>query len=102
MKPVYLTPSLQLVREAKVNQSGMAELSLLNPLPEPLQDCSFTIDGVGLTDRKPITLRIGTVGPKREAKATAEFSPSVTGPSELLVNFDSDKLRNIKSFINVM
>ncbi|XP_044206323.1 protein-glutamine gamma-glutamyltransferase 2-like [Thunnus albacares] len=93
---------IKLVREAKVNQSGMAELSLLNPLPEPLQDCSFTIDGVGLTDGKPITLRIGTVGPKREAKATAEFSPSVTGPSVLLVNFDSDKLRNIKSFINVM
>lgn len=57
MKPVYLNTSLQLVGEATVNQSVTAELTLLNPLPEPLQDCSFTIEGVGLTDGKPITAK---------------------------------------------
>lgn len=93
---------IKLVGEATLYESMTAELSLLNPLPEPLQDCSFTMEGVGLTDGKPIILRIGTVGPKQEAKASVELSPSVTGPSVLLVNFDSDKLRNIKSFINVM
>lgn len=55
MKPVYLNTSLQLVGEATVHQSLTAELTLLNPLPELLQDCSFTIEGVGLTDGKPIT-----------------------------------------------
>ncbi|XP_076596960.1 protein-glutamine gamma-glutamyltransferase 2-like [Chaetodon auriga] len=93
---------IKLLGEATVNQAVTAELTLLNPLPEPLQDCSFTIEGVGLTEGKPITERIGAVGPKQEAKASIKFSPSSVGSSMLLVNFDSDKLKNIKSFINVV
>nr|XP_046251978.1 protein-glutamine gamma-glutamyltransferase 2-like [Scatophagus argus] len=93
---------IKLVGEVKVNQSVTAELTLLNPLPELLQDCSFTIDGVGLTDGKPTTAKIGAVGPKQEAKASIEFRPTSAGSSVLLVNFDSNKLRNIKSFINVV
>lgn len=46
--------------------------------------------------------RIGAVGPKQEAKASIKFSPTAVGSTVLLVNFDSDKLRNIKSFINVV
>lgn len=57
MKPVYLNTSLQLLGEATVKQSVTAELTLVNPLPERLQDCSFTVEGVGLTDGKPITAR---------------------------------------------
>ncbi|KAM9856201.1 protein-glutamine gamma-glutamyltransferase 2-like [Aulostomus maculatus] len=87
--------------EATVNQPVTAELSLLNPLPEPLQDCSFTVGGTGLTDGKPITLKIADVGPKQEAKASVVFSPTSEGSNVLVVNFDSDKLRNIKSSINV-
>lgn len=93
---------IKLVGEAIVNQAVTAELTLLNPLPEPLQDCSFTIEGVGLTEGKPITERIGAVGPKQEAKASIKFSPTSVGSNVLLVNFDSDKLKNIKSFINVV
>ncbi|XP_035016094.2 protein-glutamine gamma-glutamyltransferase 2 [Hippoglossus stenolepis] len=92
---------IKLVGEATVKQPMMAELTLLNPLPEPLKDCSFTVEGVGLTHGKPITEKIGAVGQKEEAKVRVEFSPTSVGPSVLLVNFDSDKLKNIKSFINV-
>ncbi|KAM3838495.1 protein-glutamine gamma-glutamyltransferase 2-like [Diretmus argenteus] len=92
---------IKLVGEVKVKQPATVELGLLNPLPEPLRDCSFTIEGVGLTQGQPITLRIETVGPKQEARARVEFTPSSLGPTVLLVNFDSDKLKNIKSFINV-
>uniref|UniRef100_A0A4W6BNC4 Protein-glutamine gamma-glutamyltransferase 2 n=1 Tax=Lates calcarifer TaxID=8187 RepID=A0A4W6BNC4_LATCA len=93
---------IKLLEEAVVNQPVTAELTLLNPLPEPLQDCSFTIEGVGLTSSKPITAKAGAVGPKQEAKATVEFSPSSVGTCVLLVNFDSNKLRNIKSLVNVV
>ncbi|XP_070695453.1 protein-glutamine gamma-glutamyltransferase 2-like [Pempheris klunzingeri] len=93
---------VELVGEVTVNQSVAAELTLVNPLPEPLQDCSYTVEGVGLTDGKPITAKIGAVGPGQEAKAGVEFSPSSVGSSMLLVNFDSDKLKNIKSSINVV
>lgn len=57
IKSVYLNPSPQLVGEARVNQPVKAELTLLNPLPEPLKDCSFTIGLEGLTDSKPLTLK---------------------------------------------
>lgn len=118
---------LQLLGETKVNQLLTAELTLLNPLPELLQDCSFTIEGVGLTDGKPVmhkyarlfphllrilvdngtsrpayvSCRITDVGPRQEAKASIQFRPSRAGDAVLLVNFDSDKLNNIKSSINV-
>ncbi|XP_075958287.1 protein-glutamine gamma-glutamyltransferase 2-like [Anarhichas minor] len=93
---------VKLVGEATVNQLMTAELTMSNPLPEPLQHCSFTVEGVGLTDGKPITARIGTVGTLQEAKASIEFSPTRAGSRVLLVNFDSDKLKNINSSINVV
>ncbi|XP_034551955.1 protein-glutamine gamma-glutamyltransferase 2-like isoform X1 [Notolabrus celidotus] len=93
---------IKLVGDAQLNQPMTAELSLVNPLPETLKDCSFTVEGVGITDGKPITKKIGAVGPKQEAKASVEFSPTSAGSGVLLVNFDSNKLQNIKSSINVV
>uniref|UniRef100_A0A3Q3IH57 Protein-glutamine gamma-glutamyltransferase 2 n=1 Tax=Monopterus albus TaxID=43700 RepID=A0A3Q3IH57_MONAL len=93
---------IKLTGEAVVNQPVTAELTLLNPLPEPLQDCSFTIQGVVVFTVAYDSCRIGAVGPKQEAKARLEFTPTAAGSSVLLVNFDSDKVRNIKSFINVV
>ena len=49
--------SLQLTGEARVGQPLTAELCLLNPLPEALQGCSFTLEGVGLTQEKPIIIK---------------------------------------------
>ncbi|MED6285692.1 hypothetical protein CHARACLAT_031711, partial [Characodon lateralis] len=92
---------IELVGEARVNQPMTAELTLLNCLPKPLLNCSFTIEGIGLTDGKPITAKVGTVGAKQEAKASIDLKPTITGSNVLLVNFDSDKLKNIKSFIDV-
>uniref|UniRef100_A0A3Q2G929 Protein-glutamine gamma-glutamyltransferase 2 n=1 Tax=Cyprinodon variegatus TaxID=28743 RepID=A0A3Q2G929_CYPVA len=98
---------LQLLGEARVNQPVTAQLTLLNSLPEPLLNCSFAIEGIGLTDEAQIIVmnlsyRVGTVGAKQEAKASIDFKPTITGSSVLLVNFDSDKLKNIKSFIDVV
>lgn len=93
---------IKLVGEATVNQPVTTELTMFNSLPEPLQDCSFTLEAAGLTDGKPIISKIGTVGPKQEAKACIQFKPTIAGSGALLVNFDSDKLKNIKSFISVV
>ncbi|XP_059913088.1 protein-glutamine gamma-glutamyltransferase 2-like [Gadus macrocephalus] len=90
---------VKLTGEARVGQPLTAELYLLNPLPEALQDCSFTLEGVGLTQEKPITIKLGTVASKQEAKASVQLSPREAGFTVLLVDFDSDKLKNIKNFI---
>ncbi|XP_054638083.1 protein-glutamine gamma-glutamyltransferase 2-like, partial [Dunckerocampus dactyliophorus] len=93
---------IKLLGEARVKRPLSAQLTLLNPLPETLRDCSFTIGGPGLIDGKPMTLKIGRVGPKQEARTTAVLTPTTAGSCVLLVNFDSDKLRSIKSSINVL
>ncbi|CAJ1085598.1 protein-glutamine gamma-glutamyltransferase 2-like [Xyrichtys novacula] len=97
-------PDIQtkLIGDARLNQPLTAELSLLNPLPETLQDCSFSVEGVGITDGKLITKLVGAVGPKQKAMASIEFSPTTAGSSILLVNFDCNKLHNIKSSIEVV
>ncbi|XP_034021561.1 protein-glutamine gamma-glutamyltransferase 2-like [Thalassophryne amazonica] len=81
---------IRLLGEATIEQAVTAELTFTNPLPEPLQDCSFVLEGVHLTDGKPVTHKTGVVGPKKETKASVELTPSKTGSSMLLVNFDSD------------
>ncbi|XP_057712919.1 protein-glutamine gamma-glutamyltransferase 2-like [Corythoichthys intestinalis] len=93
---------IKLLGEAKVKRPVSARLTMQNPLPETLQDCSFTVGGAGLVDGKPITLKIGRVGPKQEATTTAVFTPTTAGSSVLLVSFDSDKLMNIKASISVV
>lgn len=46
--------------------------------------------------------RIGTVGVKQEVEASIELKPTIAGSGALLVNFNSDELKNIKSFIDVV
>ncbi|XP_077586275.1 protein-glutamine gamma-glutamyltransferase 2-like [Stigmatopora nigra] len=93
---------IKLLGEAKVKQPVSARLSMRNPLPETLQDCAFAVGGAGLVEGKPITLKIGRVGPRGEATATVVFTPTATGSNVLLVSFDSDKLKNIKASIAVV
>lgn len=45
----------QILGVPKVGQILVADLALQNPLPEPLENCVFTIHGANLTDGKPIT-----------------------------------------------
>lgn len=45
---------------------------------------------------------IGDVGPGQEARASVQLRPSRAGATVLLVNFHSDKLTNVRSFINVV
>ncbi|KAM3618158.1 uncharacterized protein V6R79_016458 [Siganus canaliculatus] len=51
MMKLYVNTSLQLVGDVTVNQSVRAKITQ----PSTLHDCSFTIEGAGLTDSKPVT-----------------------------------------------
>lgn len=48
-------PTAQILGVPKVGQNLVADLALQNPLPEPLENCVFTVHGANLTDGKPIT-----------------------------------------------
>uniref|UniRef100_A0A8C8CYM6 Protein-glutamine gamma-glutamyltransferase 2 n=1 Tax=Oncorhynchus tshawytscha TaxID=74940 RepID=A0A8C8CYM6_ONCTS len=93
--------AIKLLGEPRVNQKLSAQISLQNPLPEPLQNCFFSVIGASLTDGKLLIQNVGTVGPKQEAKYTVEFTPTSTGSRTLTVDFDSDKLSNIKGYLNI-
>uniref|UniRef100_A0A3Q2XCD6 Protein-glutamine gamma-glutamyltransferase 2 n=1 Tax=Hippocampus comes TaxID=109280 RepID=A0A3Q2XCD6_HIPCM len=76
---------IKMLGEAMVMQPVLVRLTMLNPLPEALLDCSFTVGGAGLIDGKPITLKY--VGYWRF----------------LLDNMHvNDKLKNIKNTISVV
>uniref|UniRef100_A0A8K9V2D2 protein-glutamine gamma-glutamyltransferase n=1 Tax=Oncorhynchus mykiss TaxID=8022 RepID=A0A8K9V2D2_ONCMY len=92
---------LRAIYKPRVNQKLSAQISLQNPLPEPLQNCFFSVIGAGLTDGKILIQNVGTVGPKQEVKYTVEFTPTSTGSRTLTVDFDSDKLSNIKGYLNI-
>uniref|UniRef100_A0A8C6M6W6 Protein-glutamine gamma-glutamyltransferase 2 n=1 Tax=Nothobranchius furzeri TaxID=105023 RepID=A0A8C6M6W6_NOTFU len=94
---------LQILGEPKENRKLAAEITLQNPLPEPLEDCCFSIEGSNLTGGRVITERLGcTVGPGEEAKVKIYFTPTHSGLRKLVVDFDSNKLCHVKGYRNVI
>ncbi|XP_051946946.1 protein-glutamine gamma-glutamyltransferase 2-like [Xyrauchen texanus] len=85
----------------KVGRSLVADLALLNPLPEPLENCVFIIHGANLTDQ-PITHEVGKVGPKEFVTAKLEFTPKQPRQRKLIIDFASDKLHNIETYENLV
>ncbi|XP_061113163.1 protein-glutamine gamma-glutamyltransferase 2-like [Conger conger] len=94
--------SIRILGEPKVKRKLTAEISLQNPLPEPLEDCTFSLEGANLTDGKAITETFGTVGPRETATVKIGFTPTCAGLRKLVVDFSSNKLSNIKGFKNVI
>ncbi|XP_061113162.1 protein-glutamine gamma-glutamyltransferase 2-like isoform X2 [Conger conger] len=94
--------AIRILGEPKVKRKLTAEISLQNPLPEPLEDCTFSLDGANLTDGKAITETFGTVGPRETATVKIGFTPTCAGLRKLVVDFSSNKLSNIKGFKNVI
>jgi len=45
--------------------------------------------------------RLGPVAPHQEAQASVQLLPRAPGSTVLLVDFHSDKLKNVKNFITV-
>uniref|UniRef100_A0A8C6MCI9 Protein-glutamine gamma-glutamyltransferase 2 n=1 Tax=Nothobranchius furzeri TaxID=105023 RepID=A0A8C6MCI9_NOTFU len=94
---------VRILGEPKENRKLAAEITLQNPLPEPLEDCCFSIEGSNLTGGRVITERLGcTVGPGEEAKVKIYFTPTHSGLRKLVVDFDSNKLCHVKGYRNVI
>ena len=53
--PFY--PNTQILGEPKQNRKLAAEITVQNPLPEPLSNCCFSIEGANLTGGKTIKER---------------------------------------------
>ncbi|XP_078092227.1 protein-glutamine gamma-glutamyltransferase 2-like [Mustelus asterias] len=77
-----------------------AEIHFTNPLQVPLKHCVFTVEGAYLICGMK-TFRISEIGAKQTATIHVEFTPKKTGPRKLMVDFDCDKMTDVKGFKNI-
>ncbi|XP_067410052.1 protein-glutamine gamma-glutamyltransferase 2 [Emydura macquarii macquarii] len=93
---------IRILGEPMQKRKLVADLTLTNPLSTPLHGCVFTVEGAGLTKGQKIQELTSPVEPGEEAKARVDLVPLQSGLRKLVVNFESDKLKGVKGFRNVI
>ncbi|XP_061841690.1 protein-glutamine gamma-glutamyltransferase 2 [Nerophis lumbriciformis] len=94
---------VRILGEPKENRKLAAEITLKNPLPEPLENCCFSMEGANLTGGSVISERLScTVAPGEDAKVKIYFTPTHSGLRKLVVDFDSRQLCHVRGYKNVI
>ncbi|XP_055504507.1 protein-glutamine gamma-glutamyltransferase 2 [Leucoraja erinacea] len=78
------------------------QIKFVNPLPIPLTRGVFSVEGSGLTDLQQIESPKATINVGEEVVVTVTITPTKTGLRKLIVDFDSNRLRNAKGFANII
>ncbi|XP_051887118.1 protein-glutamine gamma-glutamyltransferase 2-like [Pristis pectinata] len=86
---------------AILNQVLTAEISFRNQLTEPLYDCVFTVEGVGLIDGMQ-QIRVGEIKANDEIAFKVQFIPHKSGLRKLMVDLDCNRMKDVKGFKNVV
>ncbi|XP_067856722.1 protein-glutamine gamma-glutamyltransferase 2-like [Heptranchias perlo] len=92
--------TIQILGQPILNQQLMAEISFRNPLLVPLLDCVFTIEGVGLIDEIQ-QMNVREIKVNETTTVTVQFTPKRMGPRKLLVDFDCNRIKDVKGFKNI-
>ncbi|XP_069508497.1 protein-glutamine gamma-glutamyltransferase 2 [Ambystoma mexicanum] len=93
---------VRILGEPVQNKKLVAELTLKNPLPESLIGCSFMAEGAGLTQGQKVKELDCPIEPGQDAKVRIDFVPQQSGLCKLVVDFESDRLKGVKGFRNVI
>ncbi|KAM9063481.1 protein-glutamine gamma-glutamyltransferase 2 [Sarcophilus harrisii] len=93
---------IRILGEPKKLRKLVAELSLKNPLPVPLDNCIFTAEGAGLTPVQKIVHIPDPVEPGNIVTTRVDLMPQWPGLHKLVVNFESDKMKGVKGYWNVI
>lgn len=93
---------IRILGEPKQNRKLVAELSLRNPLTMALEGCTFTVEGAGLMEEQRTVEIPDPVEAGEEAKVRVDLLPLHVGRHKLVVNFESDKLKAVKGYRNVI
>ncbi|XP_039353705.1 protein-glutamine gamma-glutamyltransferase 2 [Mauremys reevesii] len=93
---------IRVLGEPMQKRKLVAELTLTNPLSTPLSGCVFTLEGAGLTEGQKTQELASPVEPGQEAKVRMDLAPKLSGLHKLVVNFESDKLKGVKGYRNVI
>ncbi|XP_070600436.1 protein-glutamine gamma-glutamyltransferase 2 [Erythrolamprus reginae] len=93
---------IRVLGEPMQKRKLVGELTLRNPLPTPLTGCVFTMEGAGLTGGQKVQPLDSPVEPGEEAKVKVDFVPQQSGLRKLVVDFESDQLKGVKGYRNVI
>ncbi|NWI56947.1 TGM2 glutamyltransferase, partial [Calyptomena viridis] len=93
---------IRILGEPRQNRKLVAEISLVNPLEVPLNNCVFMVEGTGLTNGQLVKELEESVEPQAEAKFRLDLVPQQSGLLKLMVDFESDKLTGVKGYRNVI
>ncbi|XP_030621148.1 protein-glutamine gamma-glutamyltransferase 2-like [Chanos chanos] len=86
---------IKIIGEMVVSRKVTALISFTNPLPITLKGGLFTVEGAGLTEAQEVPAP-EDIGPGQNVTVKFSFKPKRAGLRKLLVDFDSDKLRDVK------
>ncbi|XP_059916972.1 protein-glutamine gamma-glutamyltransferase 2-like isoform X5 [Gadus macrocephalus] len=78
-----------------LNRKITTLISFTNPLPVPLNRGVFTVEGAGLLSTKEFRIS-GSIAPGQRVSVELSFTPMRAGVREFLVDFDSDRLQDVK------
>ncbi|XP_012718407.2 protein-glutamine gamma-glutamyltransferase 2 [Fundulus heteroclitus] len=92
---------VQVLGKAFVWEQLTAYVSFTNPLPVPLTGGVFTLEGAGLLSDTQIFVD-GVISPGQKVSVKISFIPMRTGIRKLLVDFDSDRLKDVKGVATVV
>ncbi|XP_070763170.1 protein-glutamine gamma-glutamyltransferase 2-like [Enoplosus armatus] len=92
---------VQVPGKAAVWEQVTAFISFTNPLPVPLTGGVFTVEGAGLLSATEVHVN-GDISPGQKVSVKLSFSPMRTGVRKLLVDFDSDRLKDVKGAATVV
>ncbi|CAM4545927.1 protein-glutamine gamma-glutamyltransferase 2 isoform X1 [Lepidochelys kempii] len=93
---------IRILGEPMQKRKLVADLTLTNPLSTPLSGCVFTLEGAGLTEGQKTQELASPIEPGQEAKVRVDLAPQQSGLYKLVVNFESDKLKGVKGYRNVI
>ncbi|XP_075938352.1 protein-glutamine gamma-glutamyltransferase 2-like [Anarhichas minor] len=92
---------VQVPGKAVQQEQVTAFISFTNPLPVPLKGGVFTMEGAGLLSVTEIPVN-GNIFPGQKVSVRLSFSPVRSGVKKLLVDFDSDRLKDVKGVATVV
>ncbi|KAM7151011.1 protein-glutamine gamma-glutamyltransferase 2 [Macrochelys suwanniensis] len=93
---------IRILGEPMQKRKLVADLTLTNPLSTPLSSCVFTLEGAGLTEGQKTQELASPIEPGQEARVRVDLAPQQSGLHKLVVNFESDKLKGVKGYRNVI
>ncbi|XP_038662780.1 protein-glutamine gamma-glutamyltransferase 2 isoform X3 [Scyliorhinus canicula] len=94
--------TVKVVGEPILHRDLTVQIKFSNPLPITLTGGIFSVEGTGLTDLQEIKSPSAAIHPGQEVVVKVSFKPSKTGLRKLMVDFDSNRLRDVKGSTNII